>query len=209
MFTGIVREIGKVKSLLKRGALVRLEVLCGGDLLKEIAIGASVAINGVCLSAVRKNGSLFFDVVENTFKKTNLKRLKISSPVNLEKALKLGDDVGGHMVSGHVDGERRIKRIQKSSDKCILEVSISPEDKKYLVSRGSVAIDGVSLTVAEVYGTFLRAYLIPHTIENTVLKFKKQNDYVNVEYDMAAKHIKNGLEGGITKDFLQHKGFLR
>jgi len=208
MFTGIVSEIGKVKNLLRRGASVRLEVLCGKRLIKETAIGASIAINGVCLSAVRKNGSLFFDVVENTFKKTNLKRLKVSSPVNLETALRLGDDVSGHMVTGHIDGERRIKRIQRSSDKCVLDVNMLPKDEKYLVSRGSVAIDGVSLTVAEVYGTFFRAYLIPHTIENTVLKFKKQNDYVNVEYDMAAKYIEKGLNAVISKDFLRKKGFL-
>ncbi len=208
MFTGIVSEIGKVKSLSRRGASVRLEVLCGKDFIKETAIGASISINGVCLSAVRKNGSLFFDVVENTFKKTNLKRLKISSSVNLEKALKLGDDVSGHMVSGHVDGERRIKRIQKSSVECILEVSISPKDEKYLVPRGSVAIDGVSLTVAEVYGTFFRVYLIPHTIENTVLKLKKQNDHVNVEFDAAAKYAEKNSAGAITKDFLRKKGFL-
>ncbi|MBL7072946.1 MAG: riboflavin synthase [Candidatus Omnitrophica bacterium] len=208
MFTGIVSEIGKVKSIRRRGALVQLEVECGKRLIKETAIGASIAINGVCLSVTRKNGSLFFDVVENTLKKTNLKRLKISSPVNLEKALKLGDDVSGHMVTGHVDDERRIKRIQRSSAKCILDVNISPNDEKYLVQRGSVAIDGVSLTVAEVYGTFFRVYLIPHTIENTVLKFKKQNDHVNVEYDMTAKYIEKGLGEVISKDFLRKKGFI-
>jgi len=207
MFTGIVGEIGKVKSILKRGSSVRLEVMCSGTLIKDTAIGASIAINGVCLSAVKKNGSLFFDVVGNTFKRTNLKRLKISSPVNLEKALRLGDDVSGHMVSGHVDDERTIYKLQKTSDRCTLDISLLPKDEKYLVPRGAVAIDGISLTVAEVYGTFFRVYLIPHTLKNTILKFKNIRDYVNIEFDIAAKYAEKRSAKPITQDLLRKKGF--
>jgi len=207
MFTGIVSEIGKVKSILKRGSSVQLEVLCSETLIKDTAIGASIAINGVCLSAVKKNRSLFFDVVDNTFKRTNLKKLKISSPVNLEKALRLGDDVSGHMVSGHVDDERTIIRLQKTSAKCTLDISLLPKDEKYLVPRGAIAIDGISLTVAEVYGTFFRVYLIPHTLKNTILKFKNIRDYVNIEFDIAAKYAEKRSAKPITRDLLRKKGF--
>jgi len=207
MFTGIVGEIGKVKSILKRGSSVRLEIMCSGALIKDTAIGASIAINGVCLSVVKKNGSLFFDVVDNTFKRTNLKRLKISSPVNLEKALRLGDDVSGHMISGHVDDERTIYRLQKTSDRCTLDISLLPKDEKYLVPRGSVSIDGISLTVAEVYGTFFRVYLIPHTLKNTILKFKNIRDHVNIEFDIAAKYAEKRSPKPITQDLLRKKGF--
>jgi|GEM_PF-292828 len=207
MFTGIVSEIGKVKSILKKGSSMQLEVTCSRALVNGTAIGASIAINGVCLSVVKKKGSLSFDVVDNTFKRTNLKRLKISSPVNLEKALRLGDDVSGHMVSGHVDDERTIYKLQKTSDRCTLDISLLPKDEKYLVPRGAVAIDGISLTVAEVFGTFFRIYLIPHTLKNTILKFKKIRDYVNIEFDIAAKYAEKRSAKPITNDLLRKNGF--
>ena len=208
MFTGIVEEIGEVKGIYRKGDSVRLTVSC--DKIKEgLELGDSVAVNGVCLSVTGKEKDVTFDVVKNTFDLTGLKRLKAGSKVNLENAMTLGDKVSGHMVSGHIDGERIIKNNMKSSKGWTLDVSIQAGDEKYIVPKGSISIDGVSLTVGEVYSGAFRIFLIPHTLDNTILKDKKAGDYINVEFDTIAKYTqKQKREGSITKDFLQEKGFI-
>ena len=173
MFTGIITEIGRVKSFSRKADAYRLEVECKNT-KENVNIGDSVAVNGTCLSVVKKNGSLAFDVMSNTVKSTNLKRLSPGSKVNLENALKVGDDVSGHMTSGHIDVERKVKRNQKTKDGWVLEIEILPEDEKHLVDKGSVAIDGVSLTVAEVARKQFKVFLIPHTLGETTLEERKQ-----------------------------------
>ncbi|MCK5451482.1 MAG: riboflavin synthase [Candidatus Omnitrophica bacterium] len=216
MFTGIVAEVGKIKSIKRVGSAAQLAVECG-TVNKDISLGDSIAVNGVCLSVTGKGRGLIFDIVSNTFKMTNLKRLKTGNVVNLENALKLGETISGHMVSGHVDGERRIKANQKNSDGWVFDVEMLSEDEKHLIMRGSVAIDGVSLTVGEINRGFFRVFLIPHTLNNTIFKNKKKGDYVNVEFDMTAKYAgrealttKEQERSGrsISKDMLREKGFM-
>ncbi len=208
MFTGIVTGIGEVESIVKKSDAARLEIRCGKT-LEGIETGDSVSINGVCLSVVGKNKSLTFDVVGNTLNKTGLKRLKKGDKVNLENALRHGDKISGHMVSGHVDGERVIKQLTKTSKGYTLDISFLAGDEKYLVPRGSVSIDGISLTVAEITHGYFRIFLIPHTLENTTLKLKKTGDYVNLEFDTMAKYAEKGKSSGsITKDTLRRTGFL-
>ena len=216
MFTGIVTEIGTVKSIRRKGTTRQLAVSCK-KANKDVLIGDSVAVNGVCLSIVQKNTYLVFDVVGNTFENTGLKRLGANDKVNTENALRAGYAIGGHMVSGHVDGERRIMSNRKVSSDQVLDVELLPGDEQYISSKGSIAISGVSLTVGEIRPGLLRIFLISHTIDNTVLKDKKRGDHVNVEFDMNIK--RSGIKGHtpvreknrqstITKEKLQEKGFI-
>ena len=208
MFTGIIREIGKVKSISRGTSSTRLEAECG-NISDDLQMGDSVAVNGVCLSVVGKSkGCITFDVVKNTIDTTNLKRLRAGSSVNLDSALTMGDKVSGHMVSGHIDGERVIKGNKKTAKGWMIEVRTLPGDEKYIVPKGSVAIDGASLTMGESDSGSFAVFLIPHTLENTTLKLKKRGDYVNVEFDMMAKYAdKKKLKNSLTEDMLKDKGF--
>lgn len=207
MFTGIVKELGKVKKFTPKGDVYSLVVKCA-EVSKGIDIGDSIAVNGVCLSVVKINkDSLVFDAVRNTVKNTNLRRLRVGSVVNLENALRLGDDISGHMVSGHVDGERSLKANKKTRKGWVLDVKLLPGDEKYIVSKGSIAIDGISLTVGEVLPGAVRIFIIPHTLENTSLSGKKAGDHVNVEFDLTAKYAAKGSSGAINMDSLRHNGF--
>lgn len=208
MFTGIITEIGEVKAIVRKGSFSRLEIKCE-EIRKSVSLGDSVSVNGVCLSVVGKNDSLVFDVVPNTLDKTNLKRLKVQDTVNLENALKIGDRLSGHMVSGHIDGERVVKNSKKTSGGWVLDIGTFPSDEKYLASKCSVAVDGVSLTVGDLSRLFFRVYLIPHTLENSTLRSRRIGDYVNVEFDMMAKYARKGRsKGTITEGLLREKGFI-
>jgi len=210
MFTGIITEIGTVKGILRKdSSMTRIELYCK-KVQDSLDVGGSVSVNGVCLSIVeKKKDALSFDVVANTLRKTNLKRLKASNKVNLESALKLGDTLSGHMVSGHVDGERMVKANGASSKGWVMDITLLAEEKKYLIPKGSVAIDGVSLTIGEIYPRFMRMYLIPHTLEKTTLQLKKAGDYVNLEIDMMAKYAREkSSASNITMDSLRDKGFM-
>ena len=208
MFTGIIEETGIVKKLARKGSSVCLGVSC--DKAREnVKLGDSIAVNGVCLSVVEAGDSLIFDVVLNTLNKTTLKRLKPGDKVNLERALKMGDTLGGHIVSGHIDVERRVKKNQKTSAGWVLDVEMLPGDEKHLIEKGSVSIDGISLTVGEVSRGHFTIYLIPHTLDNTTVASRKAGDYVNVEFDMLAKYAdrKDG-QSSVTEDMLRDKGFI-
>ena len=208
MFTGIITEIGKVKSLVSRGPGGRLEIECSKT-GEDLKIGDSVAVNGVCLSITEKNKTLVFDVVGNTFTKTNLKRLKKGSKVNLESAMRMGDALSGHIVSGHVDAERRVKKNQKTSKGWIIDIGILPGDAKNIVDKGSVALDGVSLTVGEIHKSYFRVFLIPHTLGNTTLENKKSGDIINIEFDYLGKYAEKRSTGSnITMDKLGANGFI-
>lgn len=208
MFTGIIREIGTVKGLSRKGSSARLIIDCS-KIKGSVEIGDSVAVNGVCLSVVEKNGKLVFDVIGNTLITTGLNNIKKGDKVNLENALKLGDSVGGHMVSGHIDGQRRIKNFKKTSKGLELDIALNRGDDKYLISKGSVAIDGISLTVGDLSKDHMKLYIIPHTVENTILKLKRTGDYVNLEFDMMAKYAEKGKTSSkITNELLREKGFM-
>ena len=187
MFTGLVKEIGKVASISKRSALTKIGIN-SKEVSKEADIGDSISINGVCLTVTTKDRDIIsFDAVKPTLEKSNLKRLKINDPVNLEPALKLQEKLGGHFVLGHVDGEVLIRRLVKQRDFYHLEISIDANAKKYLVDNGSVALDGVSLTIKDVKPSYFTVDIIPFTYENTAFKYKRAGSWLNIEYDYLLK----------------------
>ena len=189
MFTGIIEELGKVHDLRFKENLCVLKIDTR-NVCKGARLGDSVAINGVCLTVTRIAGrTLSFDMMKETIRRTNLKDLKAKQKVNLERPLKLGDRLGGHFVLGHVDGVGVIKKIIKSHN--YLEFQIASEKSliRYMVPKGSICIDGVSLTVGWVKGTSFSVYLVPHTIRATNFKDKKASDLVNIEVDMIAKYV--------------------
>ena len=184
MFTGIIEETGKV-SFLKSN---KLAVEVSSNFIKDLKIGSSVSVNGACLTVISLN-PLTFEVSFETLRKTNLGLLKKGDIVNLEKALKVGDRLDGHFVLGHVDTTIKVKGIRKEGDfyKFIFEIPKGFE--KYIVYKGSVAIDGISLTVAHLEKFFFEVAVIPHTYENTNLKYKKVGDICNFEADMFGKYV--------------------
>lgn len=193
MFTGIVQALGEVKS--RKGP--KLEIATP---YTELKLGDSVAVEGVCLTvvAIQPGGpgvTLTFDVSEETYDKSTLGQLKPSSPVNLETAARVGDALGGHMVLGHVDGTGKIISKQTLADSFIYEFSIPLRLRRYLVSKGSVAVDGISLTVVDIRESSFTVAIIPHTEANTSLGRKNLGDPVNLEMDILAKHVERLLAG--------------
>ncbi|TML69758.1 MAG: riboflavin synthase [Actinobacteria bacterium] len=189
MFTGIVREQGQVVSAEAGGAGVRL-VVDAPVTAGAVAVGDSVSISGVCLTVTAAaNGSLAFDVVHETLNRTAFGDLAPGTPVNVEPALRAGDPLGGHYVQGHVDGVGRIRRIDPEGDGRRVWIDPPSELERYLVEKGSVAIDGVSLTVAQLDESGFAVALIPHTLAVTTLGGRAAGDLVNLEVDVLAKYV--------------------
>ncbi|MDD5730933.1 MAG: riboflavin synthase [Candidatus Omnitrophica bacterium] len=187
MFTGIVEELGSIKEIAKRGNLFSLAVRAE-KVPEGVKIGDSISVNGACLTVVNKAGdTLSFEVMAQTYKTTNIGSLRPLDKVNLERSLKMGDRISGHFVSGHVDcvGTIRDKRIV-SGNLCF-EIAVEASFLKYILPRGSVAVDGISLTVVEKRSNTFKVYIIPHTLKNTTLSFKGHSDRVNIEFDILAK----------------------
>ncbi|MFN3740642.1 MAG: riboflavin synthase [Thermodesulfovibrionales bacterium] len=193
MFTGIVVELATVSSFIKKGSGSSLYVKTSVG--EDASIGDSIAINGVCLTVVdKKDGILGFDLSEETMRTTNLKELSQGARVNIEPALKAGGSFGGHFVTGHIDCTGIIKTRQQRGDFIYFEV-LAPEDfMKYLVPKGSVAVDGISLTVVEVFKDYFSLVIIPHTAKLTTLGFKGPGDRVNLEADIIGKYVIKYLE---------------
>lgn len=214
MFTGIIEDLGKVESV-GNLLMVRSKILC------DQKIGASIAVNGACLTiSDLKNDLASFDIMEETLKKTSLGKLKVGDKVNLERALKVGDRLGGHFVTGHIDcvGKASIAKVtdttaMSKADTLSVTVTIPKEFMKFLVQKGSVALDGASLTIAEIGLDNFTVYLIPYTVKNTTFRFKKIGDGINVEFDLLGKYVLNketeqGKKGSaITEKLLREKGF--
>ncbi len=190
MFTGIVQDIGHVARIEPRGGDTRLVIAAAGLNLSDVAIGDSIAVAGVCLTAIALDGHTFAaDVSVETLSCTTLGTLREGAAVNLEKALRLTDRLGGHLVSGHVDGVGRVVSITPDarSQRWIFEVP--RELVRYIAAKGSVCVDGVSLTVNEVDGTRFGVNLIPHTVEVTTFGARRIDDAVNVEVDLLARYV--------------------
>ena len=193
MFTGIVEEAGTVERLVPGAEAIRLTVglsVCGEDL----KIGDSLAVNGCCLTVAALSGrgkkkKAQFDLLQETWKLTNLQCVKPGSLVNLERSLRVDSRFGGHFVTGHIDGTGKIKRWEKSGDDYILEIAASASIMRYLIAKGSAAVDGISLTVASVKKRSFGIWIIPHTYEVTALKSRKKGDLVNLEPDMLGKYV--------------------
>ena len=208
MFTGIIEEIGTVQTITNNNILIRVKKVLEGS-----KIGDSIAVNGVCLT-VTKLGSDSFqaDVSPETLKITALKNLKAGSFVNLERAMPADGRFGGHIVLGHIDGIGKCKSIQKDGQFYNLKIELTKECAKYTVKKGSVTVNGISLTVADINENIINIAVIPHTFENTNLKTLKPEDFVNIETDILAKYIEKFLSTGdnrtgISMEFLAENGF--
>jgi riboflavin synthase len=210
MFTGIVEGLGKVKRLTMKGADAVLEIEALID-LNDIALGDSIAVNGACLTVTARNQNIFnTDVSAETLEKTNLKRLHTGDKVNLEKSLRVGGYLGGHFVLGHIDATGRILSQTQKFGSLILAVEIDDRLSRYIVEKGSVAIDGISLTVNKLEKGRFYVNIIPHTADKTTIVMKKEGDWINIETDILGKYVEKLLHSpqGIDKDFLAQHGFL-
>lgn len=193
MFTGLVEEKGEVLSFHEMSESWRLRIRTS-SIVEDLELGDSVAVNGCCLSAVEINSRVVsFDVLEETRRVTNLKNLDIGMNVNLERSLRFDGRVGGHFLTGHVDGQGIIKELGHRGRDIQLKVEAPMEFERYLVYKGCIAIDGISLTVADVTEGVMTVWLIPHTLQVTTLGNRKKGDSVNLEFDLLAKYAEKIL----------------
>jgi riboflavin synthase len=189
MFTGIISHIGTIKKIDHKKNLIVLSIDLG-PLAKKVHSGDSVAVSGVCLTATSRKASVVtFDLMKETIDKTSLKSLSVGGKVNLELALLAGSRLGGHFVTGHVDEVAVIKHMTQEKNWVALRLEVSRANRKYFVTKGSVTVDGISLTVGKTGPGFVEVYLIPYTLEVTTLGLKKQGDLVNIETDILAKYL--------------------
>ncbi|MDF2519831.1 MAG: riboflavin synthase, alpha subunit [Clostridia bacterium] len=215
MFTGLVEEIGTVQSITKSTKSARITIKAR-KVLEGSKIGDSIATNGVCLTATEiSTGSFTIDVMAETMRRSNLKSLHPGDEVNLERALQLSDRLGGHIVSGHIDGVGVISSYEKEDNAVWITIEAAPELLRYIVQKGSIAIDGVSLTAAYVDDRVFKVSIIPHTKDMTTLLKKKPGHEVNLECDIVGKYIEKLMGAkeqapkhqGISFDFLSANGF--
>lgn len=215
MFTGLIEDVGKMVRLQRAGGAARLTVTtalpCG-----EIAMGDSVAVNGACLTVVAKGaGELTFDVSPESLDRTTLGVLVGSAPVNLERALKVGDRLGGHLVSGHIDTVATVVGVREVSGNLVITFQLPAQHARYIVEKGSVAIDGISLTVNAVSNDGFSVNIIPLTAAKTTLQFVRPGFKVNIETDIIGKYVERLLTGhqpagraGLTLESLADNGFV-
>ncbi len=209
MFTGIIEKMGIVVEKSPNRITIETE-------WKDLKVGESISVNGVCLTVAQSQnlGRFTADLSSQTVSSTTLGSLKVGNKLNLERALKLGERLGGHFLSGHVDDVGKVRAIVREEGGKIFEITTSPEILKYIVSKGSIGIDGISLTVVRVInGIGFSVSIIPHTEKVTTFGLLKVNDSVNIEVDMLAKYVENLInkkkeKSGITREFLLEKGFL-
>ncbi len=215
MFTGLVEEIGKVQSIV-RGSKSAQITIQAQKVLSDVQIGDSICTNGVCLTVTDYTTHTFtVDVMPETMRRSNLKNLKPGSPVNLERALRVGDRLGGHWVTGHIDGTGIIQDINPEENAIWIRISTSKDILKYVIHKGSIAIDGISLTVADVDAQTFQVSIIPHTREVTTLSTKKPGDEVNLECDLIGKYVEKLMkfeenpepQRSMDMDFLRKYGF--
>jgi riboflavin synthase len=211
MFTGIVEGSGKVIRLTMKGADATLEVEAAID-LSEVSLGDSIAVNGACLTVISKTAKTFTaDVSAESLSRTTLKHLQIGHQVNLEKSLRVGGFLGGHFVLGHVDGIGRILSKTQKSGSLIFAIEADTPLSRYIVEKGSIAIDGISLTVNKLEKGRFYVNIIPYTAAYTILVGKKEGEWVNIETDVLGKYVEKLLQTprGIDKDFLAEHGFIK
>ena len=190
MFTGIVQRKAKILDVVKQAQLRTLEVELPQNAQQGLNIGASIANNGTCLTVVKKaENSVFFDVIEETLKVTNLSKLEAGDFVNLERATKFGDEIGGHMLSGHVHTQATVVKRDESSDNCTLSFSLNEQYQKYIFAKGFISINGISLTLSADVDEHFSVHLIPETLEMTTFKKSTEGDYVNLEIDSQTQSI--------------------
>jgi riboflavin synthase len=213
MFTGIVEEVGTVASISRGQSRVKLRI-SSGIVIKGIAAGDSVSVNGVCLTVTAfDNRSFELDVVEESLSRSTLGGLKVGTKVNLERAVAADGRFGGHMVSGHIDGVGGVIRMLRRGNSTDIEINCPLNLLKYVIEKGSIAVDGVSLTVAGAGKTGFRVTLIPHTLRGTNLGSLRERDFVNLEVDMLGKYIEKNISAlkrpasRVNEAFLKGAGF--
>lgn len=217
MFTGIVEEIGTIEQIVKGRHSAVLTILAQ-KVLDGTKVGDSIAVNGICLTVTAIHPHFFTaDVMHETLNRSALFRLARGSHVNLERAMPADGRFGGHIVAGHVDGIGTVKKIQRDDNAVWYTVCAEPAIMRYIVEKGSVAVDGVSLTVAKAAQTYFCVSAIPHTVERTVLKERKEGDLLNLETDVIGKYVERllrfdaagpqGQTGALTREFLAENGF--
>jgi riboflavin synthase len=220
MFTGIIEVVGRVAQIERGGEAIRLTV-SAGQIAEDVTLGESVAINGVCLTVTDiRPPHIGFDAVYETVRKTSLSSLQVGDNLNLERALPIGGRLGGHLVQGHVDGVGRIASLRPIGNSWFVYVDAAPELMRYIVTKGSVAVDGISLTVAESEDRTFALSIIPHTWENTTLRDKRAGDPVNIECDILGKYVEKLIGGylagadrmaersGVTMELLARSGYI-
>ncbi len=218
MFTGLIETMGVIQSVKKSEKSLKFSIKVTG-VLDDIRIGDSISTNGVCLTVSKLTGTSFeADVMAETIRRSNLGDLKIGSRVNLERALKADSRLGGHIVSGHIDGTGSIVSYEKEDNAFWITIKTTSDILKYIVEKGSVAIDGVSLTVAYVDSGVFKVSIIPHTAQETTLLTKAPGDMVNLECDIIGKYVEKllglnrdkeeGSKKGVDLDFLRDNGFF-
>ncbi len=212
MFTGIVEDIGTVKTLQSDRQSMKITVI-SKKMVEDVKLGDSIAVNGVCLTVIHfTEQELTMDVMPETVSATNLQQLAIGDPVNLERAMSANGRFGGHFVSGHVDGVGKVVRKRPLANAVYIDIELSKELTSFCIPKGSITIDGTSLTLFHVENNSVTVSLIPHTYKETILGKKKIGELVNVETDLVGKYILHQLKSGqepptITRDFLAQNGF--
>lgn len=217
MFTGIIEELGTVKRAVQHGNTIKLTI-AASKIMQDMQLGDSIAVNGVCLTVTDfHSGEFSADVMPETFKSTSLASVKERSKVNLERAMASNGRFGGHFVTGHVDGTGQILTKNAKENAIYITISVPPAFSHLLLMKGSVAIDGISLTVFGAADQTVTVSIIPHTAKETVLGFKDVGDTVNIEFDMLAKYLysfmNKGKEtaaesSGVSENFLKQTGFI-
>ncbi len=222
MFTGIIEEIGTIQTV-RRGAASSVLTITGDVIFSDLKLGDSVCVNGVCLTAAWIDGKTFTaDVMHETLSRSNLGGLRAGSRVNLERAMAADGRFGGHIVSGHIDGIGTVRALERDDNAIWYTIAAPRSIMRYIVEKGSIAIDGISLTVAAVTDDAFRVSIIPHTAGATVLSDRRPGDTVNLENDIVGKYVEKLLgaaggkspsgsaeasSGGLTMDFLIENGF--
>lgn len=215
MFTGLISEVGEIVKIEKGKHSAKLTIRAN-NLLNDIRLGDSIAVNGVCLTVTTYNKNNFtVDVMPETMSMTNIKYLQNKHSVNLEPALRVGDRFGGHIVTGHIDGTGTIKSLLKDDNATRVTINISKDLGKYILYKGSVAVDGISLTVADISADSFQVSIIPLTSIDTTILEKKIGDTVNIECDVIGKYVESMLHENtddsqpkLNKDFLRSNGFM-
>lgn len=213
MFTGIIEEVGTLEKIERITDGYRIKV--NASLITEdLHVNDSIAVNGVCLTAIKTEQNGFWvEAVGATLEKTTIKKIQQNTHVNLERAVRLSDRLGGHLVQGHVNGIGIIKKIQKLGENYFVEVQIPGELEKYIIAEGSIAVEGISLTIAKLTNNIIGLSIIPHTWMHTNLQYKKNSDEVNIETDVIAKYVekllgtKNSEKEILTDTLLKEMGY--
>ncbi|MBF0507618.1 MAG: riboflavin synthase [Deltaproteobacteria bacterium] len=215
MFTGLIEGLGRIKRIDRPGGQLRLTIEAEYD-LKDFVLGESIAVSGVCLTVVAFSGRSFsVDVSQESVSRSGLGRLRINDPVNLERALRLSDRLGGHLVSGHVDGPAQLVKRDEVTGSIRFVFSMEPALMRYVIPKGSITIDGISLTVNECDRQTFSVNVIPHTAKMTTIGWKRPGDVVNIETDLIGKYVEKlltpiaGTRSGIDLELLGQSGFLR